>query len=132
MSDRMKKNISFKKHEKDLYDFINDKEQVPDASAFIKGLIRDYMNSIKPVEIVEQPIQQTNVSQEELQKAINDMVYSIRDMFKSRPNHFAYGDFMEEIEKGIVLEKNDPKDDIIRHNVTHNESNITYLQDLDI
>lgn len=138
MSDRMKKNISFKKHEKDLYDFINDKSQVPDASAFIKGLIRDYMDSLRAKEEekaqkVEQEKQsKPQLSQEDLQSAIDKLVLSIRDTFKSKPDHFPYGDFMEEVEKGVVLEKYDPKEDIQKSHITHNENNIIQLRDLDI
>lgn len=51
---RMTKHLSFKKHEKDLYDYICDEEKIPDSSAFIKELIRKHMEEeqglTKPVE----------------------------------------------------------------------------------
>ena len=51
---RMTKHLSFKKHEKDLYDYICDEKKIPDSSAFIKELIRKHMEEeqglTKPVE----------------------------------------------------------------------------------
>lgn len=51
---RMTKHLSFKKHEKDLYDYICDETKIPDSSAFIKELIRKHMEEeqglTKPVE----------------------------------------------------------------------------------
>lgn len=53
---RMTKHLSFKKHEKDLYDYICDESKIPDSSAFIKELIRKHMEEEqglnKPVETV--------------------------------------------------------------------------------
>ena len=53
---RMTKHLSFKKHEKDLYDYINDETKVPDSSAFIKDLIRKHIEQengvAEPVETV--------------------------------------------------------------------------------
>lgn len=53
---RMTKHLSFKKHEKDLYDYINDETKVPDSSAFIKDLIRKHIEQengvTEPVETV--------------------------------------------------------------------------------
>lgn len=53
---RMTKHLSFKKHEKDLYDYICDEDKFPDSSAFIKELIRKHMEEeqglTKPVETV--------------------------------------------------------------------------------
>ena len=40
---RMTKHLSFKKHEKDLYDYINDENKIPESSAFIKDLIRKHI-----------------------------------------------------------------------------------------
>lgn len=51
---RMTKHLSFKKHEKDLYDYICDETKIHDSSAFIKDLIRKHMEEEqglnKPVE----------------------------------------------------------------------------------
>ena len=53
---RMTKHLSFKKHEKDWYDYINDETKVPDSSAFIKDLIRKHIEQenrvTEPVETV--------------------------------------------------------------------------------
>ena len=56
---RMTKHLSFKKHEKDLYDYICDESKIHDSSAFIKDLIRKHMEQEKNI-VKEEPVKTTS------------------------------------------------------------------------
>ncbi|MFR2314902.1 hypothetical protein [Terrisporobacter sp.] len=133
-STRMTKNLSFKKHEKHLYDYINDTNKIPDASAFIKDLIQQHIDNEKRKReeqkarlekmsndelLNRSAMQQFEIFRKEIQKQLSGFVIQQPDEVNNQKNK--------------SLQATDPSNDIVYDsNFKHDDANTKKLQELDL
>lgn len=133
---RMTKHLSFKKHEKDLYDYINDETKVPDSSAFIKDLIRKH---IEQENGVTNPVKTTPSTEDTMKEMFTEFKNTMNQLLEQ--NNKMNRELLEKQFSNITIvastdsnnNNNDLDPNIIKTQVDEiDEENAKLFEDLDL
>lgn len=148
---KLRKIISFKQHEKYMFDFLNDKTLVPDASALIKDLLRAYIEQVNN-KSMSNNIPFDDIINSQSPKIYENMVQNLKNQYstptKEETNELEIRSVPEkkqeikeikdekveettkETEK--ILQNHSPLEDIIQVDLIEDETNDDMLRGLDL
>lgn len=136
---KLRKIISFKQHEKYMFDFINDKALVPDASALIKNLLRAYIEQVNNKNTAGN-MQFEDIINSQSPQMYENMVQNLKNQYsstqnvKKEPEKVTIDENTVEHEEKYekTLQVHNPTEDIAPTKSFEDETNDDMLRGLDL